>query len=48
MYIFILFMFCVIFSIIFGGLFDLDGLFVFGLYGLLLLWIFVCFVKLFC
>ena len=47
MYIFILFVFCVLFSIVLGGIFESDALLIFGACGLLLLWAFVIFVKLF-
>lgn len=48
MNIFILFVFCVLFSIVLGGIFESDALLIFGACGLLLLWAFVIFVKLFC
>lgn len=47
MNIFILFVFCVLFSIVLGGIFESDALLIFGACGLLLLWIFVILVKLF-
>ena len=47
MQIFVLFVFCVLFSIVLGGIFELDALLIFGAFGLLFLWIFVIFVKLF-
>ena len=47
MYIFILFVFCVLFSIIFGALFDSYILFIFGFIGLSFLWFFVIFVRFF-
>ena len=47
MNIFILFVFCVLFSIVLGGIFESDALLIFGARGLLLLWAVVIFVKLF-
>ena len=47
MYIFILFVFCVLFSIIFGALFDSYILFIFGFIGLSFLWFFVIFIRFF-
>ena len=47
MQIFVLFVFCVLFSIVLGGIFESDALLIFGACGLLLLWGFVIFVKLF-
>ena len=47
MYIFILFVFCVLFSIVLGGIFESDALLIFGFFVLLFLWIFVILVKLF-
>ena len=47
MNIFILFVFCILFSIVLGGIIESDTLLIFGALGLLFLWIFVIFVKLF-
>lgn len=47
MNIFILFVFCVLFSIILGGIFESDALLIFGFIGLSFLWFFVIFVRFF-
>lgn len=47
MAIFILFITFVVFSVIVGGIIDSDALLGFGIFGVLFLWLFVVFVKLF-
>lgn len=47
MAIFILFITFVVFSVVVGEIIDSDALFALGVFGLLFLWIFVCFVKIF-
>ena len=47
MNIFILFVFCVLFSIVLGEIFESDALLMFGALDFCFLWIFVILVKLF-
>ena len=47
MFIFVLFVSFVVFSVIFGGMLDSDILFCFGVFGVLFLLVFIFFIKLF-